>query len=744
MIPQIIKQKNRLQSSNILSFGILFFSLVISYFLWSYAQYTVDQKAKQKFQNEVKETTLIINQRLDLYINLLYGVQGLFAASDNVKNYEWKTYIEKLDIPNKYPGIVAIRYVQRVRDKEVREFVSHVRRDEVFPVLGYPLMEVHPDTGESDRFIAKYIDPIQGNETMFGWDVAAHPEMRRALDRARDTGRVVATRRLDLLDTLHFPRGIVVFVVPVYKNGASLIDPDRKTQAIAGYVDIVLDVHSMLQHFAQERQALQSIDFEVFDSEDFKFEKILYDDNQTIEAKEADHQPRFWRTTFIETGGQKWALYFGTRSGFGLDSVQERFPLVVLIGSLMISLLLFGVFYSLTLSRIHAIRLAERMTLDLKKLMLFHQAIVESASHCIISTDAAGIITSFNRAAEVLLGYSAQDLIGKESVLLLHDPNEIGKVADELSLAQGRFVTNGFEIFSIKAKERPVFEREWIYVRKDGVRLPVRLSVTALRDTEGMITGFVGIAYDVTQIKKAEEEVKDAVNIKSEFTSMVSHELRTPLAAIKESVSMVEEEATGPINEEQKDLLVTAKRNVERLARLIDAVLDYQKLDSSRSFFNMVPSDINQFVRDTVKSFYAVSVRRGIDFEMELDALLPPVLFDHDRIAQVLINLIDNAFKFTDHGKIVVKTEKLSERVVKISVRDNGVGIHPSDQSKLFQNFTQIHRKGARTVGGTGLGLAISKKIIEAHQGEMGVESSLGEGSIFYFTLPAESRYVTA
>jgi signal transduction histidine kinase len=118
------------------------------------------------------------------------------------------------------------------------------------------------------------------------------------------------------------------------------------------------------------------------------------------------------------------------------------------------------------------------------------------------------------------------------------------------------------------------------------------------------------------------------------------------------------------------------------------------------------------------------------------------VLFDRDRIAQVLINLIDNAFKFTDEGKIVVKTEKLNDHTVRISVKDNGIGIHPDDQPKLFQNFTQIRRKGARPVGGTGLGLAISKKIVAAHQGEMGVESSLGEGSLFYFTLPIEATYV--
>ncbi len=728
VIPQILKQKARVQSSHFLAFGILFFSLALSYLAWTYAQVTVDQKAKQKFNDEVKETTLVVKQRLDLYINLLYGVQGLYAASDTVKNYEWKTYIEKLDIPTKYPGIVAIRYIQKVKNNEVREFISHIRRDEVFPELGYPFFDIHPDTGRDTRFIAKYIDPINGNENMFGWDVAAHPEVEKALVKARDTGRVVATKRLDLQDTLHFPRGIVVFVVPIYKNGSSLIEDVKRRQALTGYVDIVLDARSMLQSLIDERAVLKDIDFEVFDSEGFASEKMLYDEDNDLEAKQTQHRSRFWRTTFLEVGGQKWSLFFGTKRHFGLDPMQEKFPLYVLLGSTLISLLLFGLFYSLTLSRVHAIELAERMTMDLKKLMLFHQAIVESASHSIISTDPTGKIMSFNRAAEKMLGYRADDLIGKESVLIIHDLREVGK--------------SGFEEFVLKVKDGQIYEREWTYIRKDGRRLPVRLSVTALRDANGTITGYMGIGYDVTQIKKAEEEVSEAVHIKSEFTSMVSHELRTPLAAIKESVSMVEEEATGPINLEQKDLLVTAKRNVERLARLIDAVLDYQKLETSRSFFNMTPGDLNEFIRDTVRSFYAVSVKRGIDFEMELEPHLPPVLFDRDRIAQVLINLIDNAFKFTDDGKIAVRTEKLNDHTVRVSVKDNGIGIHPDDQPKLFQNFTQIHRKGARPVGGTGLGLAISKKIVAAHQGEMGVESNLGEGSLFYFTLPIEATYV--
>ncbi len=240
--------------------------------------------------------------------------------------------------------------------------------------------------------------------------------------------------------------------------------------------------------------------------------------------------------------------------------------------------------------------------------------------------------------------------------------------------------------------------------------------------------------------KLAEEKVMEAARVKSDFTSMVSHELRTPLTVIKESVAIVYDETAGPINVDQKDFLDTAKRNVDRLGRLINAVLDYQKLESQPVTFTMVEQDLNKIIAEIGQSFILPLKSKGLRVQFELKPDLPFLKFDTDKITQVLINLINNAMKFTEKGTITLTSELSGDNAVKVAVTDQGIGIKKEDLGKLFESFSQISTGTGRQTGGTGLGLAISKKIIEKHNGQMNVSSVFGQGTTFYFILPVKER----
>ncbi len=240
---------------------------------------------------------------------------------------------------------------------------------------------------------------------------------------------------------------------------------------------------------------------------------------------------------------------------------------------------------------------------------------------------------------------------------------------------------------------------------------------------------------DITEHKKAQEEIKEAAKTKSASTSKVSHELRTPLTAMKEGIALVLDGLAGDINEEQKELLGIAKKNVDRLTRLINDILDFQKLDSGRVKFNLEANDVNQIVNDVYKMMVLPAKNVNLDFLLELDQNLPKVKFDSDKITQVLTNLVNNAIKFTEKGNITIKTFK-TEDAIQVSVSDTGCGISQEDLPKLFSSFEQLHSGGDRKTGGTGLGLAISKEIIELHGGRIWVESEPGRGSKFMFTLP--------
>ena len=251
----------------------------------------------------------------------------------------------------------------------------------------------------------------------------------------------------------------------------------------------------------------------------------------------------------------------------------------------------------------------------------------------------------------------------------------------------------------------------------------------------------LNVLEDLTEAKnsleKRTKELEDALRIKSDFTSMVSHELRTPLAAIKESISLILDGMAGDVGADQRDFLNMAKRNVDRLARLINEILDFQKLESNKMVFVLNDNDINEVAREVGSSMATLTKERNIELILDLSDDLPMLRFDRDKIVQVLTNLIDNAFKFTEKGSITIASAPAGEDVL-VSVSDTGVGIKKEDFSKLFQQFEQLEKGGTRKAGGTGLGLAISKQIVEKHGGKIWIESHPGTGTTFYFTLPTK------
>jgi len=243
------------------------------------------------------------------------------------------------------------------------------------------------------------------------------------------------------------------------------------------------------------------------------------------------------------------------------------------------------------------------------------------------------------------------------------------------------------------------------------------------------------------RIEKEAKALEEALLIKTNFTSTVSHELRTPLAAIKESIAIVLDGTAGPANPDQIELLDMAKRNVDRLARLINDILDFQKLESGRVAFRMEDNDINETVREAAGAMMPLAAEKDLGLVINADASLPKLKFDKDKIIQVLANLLTNAIKFTNEGAITVATER-GDNIVKVSVKDTGCGVKGEDIPKLFHFFEQLEKGPGRKTGGTGLGLAISKEIIGKHGGKIWAESEFGKGSTFAFILPITERRV--
>jgi len=262
----------------------------------------------------------------------------------------------------------------------------------------------------------------------------------------------------------------------------------------------------------------------------------------------------------------------------------------------------------------------------------------------------------------------------------------------------------------------------------------VMITASLLFDNGGNFAGAIESVRDMSEWKKSEEKLKEAMATKSKFLSVVSHELRTPLTSIKEGISIVLDGAAGAINDEQKDFLETAKRNVDRLARLINSVLDFQKLESGKMSFFFDEYDLNEAVNEVFRGMASMVQAKGLAFSVDLDPAVGRIRFDRDKILQVVINLVNNSAKFTVKGNIKISTRRTGDSIC-VRVDDTGPGIAEENIPLLFQSFQQFGDESVRK-GGSGLGLAISKEIVERHFGKIWVESRVGQGSSFIFTLP--------
>ncbi len=346
-----------------------------------------------------------------------------------------------------------------------------------------------------------------------------------------------------------------------------------------------------------------------------------------------------------------------------------------------------------------------------------YRTIFENSAVAISLVDEQERLISWNKFTENLLGMNKEDLYLRP-VKSLYPEGQWQKIRDH----------------NIRQKGMQ-HHLETQMTKKNGDLIDVNVSLSVLKNPEGKVIGSIGVITDITERKRAEEQLKETMEIKSQFTSTVSHELRTPLTSMKEAITIVSDEVAGKINKDQRHFLDIAKRNIDRLSRLINDVLDFQKLSANKMKFHMQDNDIREIVKDAYHTMAPYAKKKQVNISIELDDNLPKARFDSDRIIQVITNLVSNSVKFTpENGQVSVCARKQDEDLV-IQVRDTGMGIPKEALPKIFDQFYQVHRP-AQQIKGTGLGLAIVKKIATMHGGRIEVESEVGKGTTFTVFLP--------
>lgn len=357
-------------------------------------------------------------------------------------------------------------------------------------------------------------------------------------------------------------------------------------------------------------------------------------------------------------------------------------------------------------------------------------AIIESSDNAIVSKDLNGIVQSWNRAAERMFGYTADEMVG-QSIL---------KIIPEDRLKEEERV-----LTSIRAGER-VDHFEPVRKTRTGSLLPISLTVSPIRDSSGRVVGASKIARDISDRKRAEalavenarsyEEARTANRLKDEFLATLSHELRTPLNAVLGYARMLRSSAVPP--ERMANAIEVVERNAVALAQIVEDVLDVSRIISGKARLEVQATDICKVVEDAIATVMLTAEAKGISVERAIDARVGVINGDPNRLRQVIWNLLSNAVKFTPRaGRIEIRLERMDGHL-EIAVSDTGIGFSPEFRPHLFERFRQAEGGTARRHGGLGLGLAIARHIVEMHGGTIEAASEgEGRGSTFRVQLPA-------
>jgi PAS domain S-box-containing protein len=380
-------------------------------------------------------------------------------------------------------------------------------------------------------------------------------------------------------------------------------------------------------------------------------------------------------------------------------------------------------------------------------------AIFNSSNFSSIATDAKGVIQIFNVGAERMLGYTAAEVVNKITPASISDPQEVIAHAKALTAELGTEIGPGFEALVFKASRGIEDIYELTYIRKDGSRFPAVVSVTALRDAQNDVIGYLLIGTDNTARKQAEEERKkldealeqirqDQMRFKDEFLSHVSHELRSPLTAIKQFTTILLGGLAGELNLEQREYQQIVLKNIRQLQSMIDDLLEVTRLETGKLTVEPERVSVVIAVTDTFNTLQGTARTKGVTLSYDLPPNLPSALADATRLRQILIILLDNAIKFTpEGGAVMIQARVLQKdpRFLILEVSDTGCGISPEMGQRIFERLYQVSERTETSRKGLGLGLHICKELVTRHGGDIWAERRPQQGSTFSFTLPVFS-----
>ncbi|MCQ4315652.1 response regulator [Stutzerimonas zhaodongensis] len=689
---------------------VLAFALLVQLALLHHLERKEERAALKQFDLLVQTTTETIRKRMVDHEQILLGAAGMFDGSDEVTRDQWRNYNERLQLSERYPGIQGVGFAKTVPQAELATHVQSVRAE------GLSDYDVAPP-GNRDLYTPiVYLEPFnERNRAAFGYDMFAEPIRRQAMLTAAETGETQITGKVTLRQEIYreVQAGILMYA-PLYTPGEPLDTPAQRLDALYGFVFSPFRLDDLMRGILGVNA---NLNLHIYAGESESVEQMLYASREG----EATEEPKYSQVAKLQLYGQTWTLRLESRPAFD-QFFHSNKSLIVGLGT-GLSALLFFLTLSLSMRRSRAESLAQQMTEHILENKRALQLSEERLSLALKGSNDGlwdlnldiGTFYASPRAWH-MLGYRpgelSSDLKLWERVMVAEDLPKARAQLARTMLSKVDHFTAELRLQHKSGKVTPVLVRG--YIQRDRSGQPLRIS---------------GTSMDLTEHKRIEQ-------MKDEFVSTVSHELRTPLTSISGALGLITAGALGESPPAIQQMLEIAHRNSLRLGYLINDLLDMEKITAGKMTFDMREHSLRRLLDEALISNQAFAAHYGVNCILREPANVN-VWVDGLRLQQVLTNFLSNAIKYTpEGGEVTLHCSQPDGGHVRISVTDQGPGIPPTFQTRVFEKFAQADASDSRQKGGTGLGLAITKEFIERMGGRVGFDTAEGNGTTFWCELP--------
>ncbi len=696
---------------------IIVLGLVLSLAVYELLHSNFKASIRQRFDDAAEDSATSIANNLALYVDALQHIRSMYAASSEVSQDEFRL-ATGYDL-HRFPGIVSIQWAPLVSQQQRAELEARASTELAVP---FHIRELDA-TGNlvvaprrQHYLPVYYMEPFARNRSALGFDIATNPGGMEAIMAAVELDNATATRRLKLVQGGITGTGLLL-TLPIYHKGLPVDNPQQRRSALQGLAVIVLAVDSMIEGSLALAVKPAGLHLDFRDMGAPADQRFLYRHQSRSTTAEAPGK-ELTKVITIPFANRVWQMTATAAN-------SDRYP-AWSFSSFLLPLTIMLVALSLALF----IRQSTRRELERARLQEIHELAMESMDQGLVLVDADGQVATYNQKAMEIFGFD-QEIIDRYPKF------------EDLLHYWHRESTNKPETFDeTLATANPDYGYTTERTAPDGTVIETRHNPTG----NG---GFVRTFTDITLRKEAEKELflakqaaEESTRAKSDFLANMSHEIRTPMNAI---IGMSHLALQTALDDKQRNYISKVHRSAESLLGIINDILDFSKIEAGKLDMETTDFQLEDVLENLGSLVGLKAEEKNLEFLFDVPDTLPTALIgDPLRLGQILINLGNNAVKFTEKGEVVVTISEVAtegERIkLQFSVSDTGIGMSEENKAKLFQSFSQADSSTSRKYGGTGLGLTISKSLCELMGGEIWVDSKPGGGSTFSFTVWLERQ----